>query len=413
MIHAWTTIMNPAISFAVSLTQLFSAAGIIGTIIYLYQTGDEAIAVLNAEQCYTNHTSLNPSSDALEQFMNIALPITAGLYVLCTGIMKSSGSEILNESKSIAVILRTLVVHFPLIVIIMQTIMVVMSTCPAHEILDEANTPEHADESIKMFGYGFIVLGSFFAISSMSARVKDGDESMAKVNIIILVDAILRCAAFFIGHGVINNEIGTIGSEMNGTVTQYNYTDYDQSCYYTFNSSHPDGFNQTVVDHVSFTQNKDTFETVTMAFGIITILEILFLAAHYLNSYTAECCSGIENMFKEVPVLGTLATRGGVAATINFLFVSASRLTLTLIVGGMVLDRTNLECNPLNVQFDEGSNVATFIILATVSFIPSLLSQQLDWESDVLKEIGWFKHLYSKTGEAMGSGDYMSGLIGN
>lgn len=117
-------------------------------------------------------------------------------------------------------------------------------------------------------------------------------------------------------------------------------------------------------------------------------------------------------MFEDVPVLGTLATRGGMAATINFLFVSASRLTLTLIVGGMVLDRTNLECNPLNVQFSEGTNVATFIILATVSFIPSLLSQQLDWESDILKEIGWFKHLYSKTGENMGSGDYMSGLMG-
>ena len=338
-----------------SIGRAVGAAGAIASMITIFQSGEEAYAVLQALQCNSSHTSDLLTSDSFETFLAMSLPIALFLYLFVAHAERQADETTPPAIGILFTACKTLSLHIPVIMIIMLTAVVTQSVCT--EVVNQDV------ESIRVMGWSYVILGLSFTLSSIfGANKNEDDESDPRVfNFMYVIEHTF--------HAIVLMMIGIQLKEDDI------YTKPNETC-----KAHYDEFNYQSLP----SNNPDTWIIMAFVFGSFSFIQ---LGIHLVDVFAPRMSGTRLAIFKDMRV-----------AYIRRVFAISSRLFVCLFVAGLVMECAMTGCRPF--ADETSSTFKVLVILSTVSFIPTLLSQQMEWDADTAGMIQIFNWAKSKTSQS-------------
>jgi hypothetical protein len=341
-----------------AIGRAIGAAGAIASIITIFQSGEEAYAVLQALQCNSSHTSDLLTSDSFETFLAMSLPIALFLYLFVTHAERKSDENTPPVVNALFTLCKTLSLHIPIIMIIMLTVIVTQSVCT-----EVANQDV---ESIRVMGWSYVILGLSFTLSSIfGANKNEDDESDPSVfNFMYVVEH-----AF---HAVV---LMMIGAQLKSDNI---YTSPDTTC-----QAHYDEFNYQFLP----SNNPNTWIIMAFVFGGFSFVQ---LGVHLVDVFSPRAFGARLAIFKDMRI-----------ACVRRVLAIVSRLFVCLFVAGLVMECAMTGCRPF--ADETSSTFKVLVILSTVSFIPTLLTQQLEWDADTAGVVQLFNWMKTEASQSYGN----------
>jgi len=322
------------------MAQALGAAGSLGALIAIFQSGEELYSYQEASQCKSIDLL---TSNTFEWAMDVSLPASLFLYILFQGLSQNS-----DNYKQFANISKSLVVHIPICFIIIQTLILTQSECPANI---NTETRHFSKDPIEFMAWSFVILGISFTLSTMCGTRKSEDDvkGIISTNVVEILDTVMRLATFAMIAAYVNDD------EKMPKMDHTNNAD----C-------------KAFIDSIDFelvpSAHTKAWKSVSIAFSVCCAVELgiqLTAFLSHLNKTTRESAFAKKLLDNQMILF------------VMKVFTAVSRLVMCLAMAGFVMERSYLECN----VFVPNDEFKTIIVLGTVTFIPTLLSQQLEWEN--------------------------------
>lgn len=346
-----------------SLGRAVSAAGAIASIITIFQSGDEAYAVLQALQCNSSHTTDLLTNTGFETFMVMSLPIALFLFLFATYAERKADESTPGWVNMIFYTCKTLSLHLPIILIIILTVIVTQSVCDSVANQDV--------ESIRVMGWSYVVLGISFTLSTLSGGNlnADAEHDAGIFNWMYLVEYIFHAAVLFL-----------IGVQLHSDDI---YTKPNTEC-----TEHYNEFNYQFLP----SNHRRAWVNMAYTFGSVAIIEFMI---HLLDIVSPRMYGARLKLFDNTFI-----------KCLRRVLAIVARLFICLFVAGLVMECSMTGCRPF--ADETSSTFKAIVIMSTVSFIPTLLTQQLEWDADTVA----LKQLYNWINEGRSDPDLAYNMLG-
>lgn len=280
--------------------------------------------------------------------MDISLPISLFLYILFHGLSQKS-----EHFKQFANIVKSLVVHIPVCFIIIQTVILTQSDCTATPI--PADQRHFSKDPIELMAWSFVILGISFTLSTMfGTRKSQNNESendvkgIISTNVVEILDSVMRLVTFALIAMYVNDDTKIVKTTHAGTC-------------------------QTQIDSIDFelvpSAHRKAWSGISYTFSVLCLVELSIQVLAFV-SHIKQDGDRTQGMAQQI-------LNNRMVLFSMKVFTAVSRLVMCLAMAGFVMERLYLECN----VFEPNDKFKTIIVLGTFTFIPSLLSQQLEWEN--------------------------------
>ena len=324
------------------LAQALGAAGSLAALLAIFQSGEELYAYQEGIQCDSIGLLTN---NTFEWFMDISLPISLFLYILFHGLSQKS-----EHFKQFANIVKSLVVHIPVCFIIIQTVILTQSDCTATPI--PADQRHFSKDPIELMAWSFVILGISFTLSTMfGTRKSQNNDSendvkgIISTNVVEILDSVMRLVTFALIAMYVNDDTKIVKTTHVGTC-------------------------QTQIDSIDFelvpSAHRKAWSGISYTFSVLCLVELSIQVLAFVSHLSNNTPGMARQILNNRMVLFSMKV-----------FTAVSRLVMCLAMAGFVMERLYLECN----VFEPNDKFKTIIVLGTFTFIPSLLSQQLEWEN--------------------------------
>jgi hypothetical protein len=237
-------------------------------------------------------------------------------------------------------------------------------------------------------GWAFLSLGICFTISTLfgsSKNTKDDSTDSSKFSIVQFLEYFIRVAAFFMIGGAIND---SESFEIDNTNTILNGNDaISVAC-----TSHYDDLNYSLLP----SQEPKMWATLAYVFGTACLIELVIHMIDFTIGRESKMVEKISQWIEKRPMAKTII------AVFRRSLTAFGRLFACMFIAGVVMERSMTACNPF-VDLEDSKKFKTMIVLTTVSFIPALFSQQLEWDSDV-HDLQWVFEDFKKAKKMLWTG---------